>query len=99
MFRTRIAARFAAAVGVVALAIPMTNAYADNLVADGDTTTTVADNALAFGSVCTGTTVTKAVALAISRNGQGNQGNVYSNHSLVTFSSTLLTFSGANTLI
>ena len=95
MFRTRIAARFAAAVGVVALAIPMTNAYADNLVADGDTTTTVADNALAFGSVCTGTTVTKAVALAIARNGQGN---VYKNDSVVTLSSTLLTFPYGNTL-
>ena len=96
MFRTRTAARLAAATSAVALVLPATGAYADNLVADGDATTTVADNALAFGNVCSGTTVMKDVALTITRNGGGNA--TYRNSSAVTLSSPGLAFPNGTTI-
>ena len=96
MFRTRTAARLVAATSAVALVLPATGAYADNLVADGDVTTTVADNALAFGNVCSNTTVHKAVALTITRSGGGS--NTYRNSSTVTLSSPGLAFPNGTTI-
>jgi large repetitive protein len=91
--------RAAAALTGVALLVPVNAAYADNLVADGDVATTAADNALNFGNVCTNTTVTKNVALNITRNGQGqNDSNVFKNGSTVTLGGNRLSFPSGNTI-
>ncbi|MDQ3610312.1 MAG: HYR domain-containing protein, partial [Actinomycetota bacterium] len=88
MFQSRTVARLVAAVGVVTVVVTTTGAYADNLVADGDGVAPVAASGLAFGSsVCSGTEVTKPVALAVSRNGNvGGNNNVFKNGATVTLS-------------
>jgi hypothetical protein len=84
-------ARVVAAVGALALMTP--TAWADNLVADGDVTTTAVDDALGFGEVCTGETVTKDVKLVINRQGSTNGTNTFANNAVVTLSSPGLAFS------
>ncbi len=86
MFRTRTAARLVAAVSAVAVVLPATGAYADVMSADGDGATPIAANALAFGSdVCTDTEVTKAFAMAVKRDSNGNS-TTFKNGSIVTMS-------------
>lgn len=103
MLRSRKARRFAAALGVVTVVVSTTGAYADNLVADGDGVAPVATSGVAFGSVCSGTEVTKPVALAISRNGNSSN-NVFKNGATVTLSvassptGVTLTLPPANTI-
>ncbi len=68
-------------------------ALADNLVTDGDGLTPVVDTpSLNLGNVCTGTTVSKTVLHAISRQGTGQ--NVYANGALVAVSVTSVSGSG-----
>jgi len=60
---------------------------ADNLLTDGDGLTPVVDTpSLALGNVCTGTTVTKPIQHAISRNGNYPSTNVFANSATVTVS-------------
>jgi hypothetical protein len=63
-----------------------TVALADNLISDGDGVVPVVDSNLAFGNVCAGTTVTRAVLLAVSHNGGGT--STFGNSASVTVSKT-----------
>ena len=68
-------------------------ALADNLLTDGDGLTPVVDTpSLTLGNVCTGTTVTKDILHAISRQGTGT--NVYANNAVVTVSITSVSGTG-----
>ena len=59
-------------------------AEADSITADGDGLAPIANNDLAFGTVCVGSTTTKSVPLALFRNQGGT--NVFANGSRVTVS-------------
>ncbi len=68
-------------------------ALADNLLTDGDGLTPVVDTpSLNLGNVCTGTTVTKDILHAISRQGTG--ANVYANNAVVAVSITSVSGTG-----
>src|SRR3954465_6992312 len=75
----------AAAVATAAILIGSGVASADNLVADGDGVTPIANNALLFGNVCANPTVTKPALLGTQATGHPGAGtNVFANSALVT---------------
>jgi hypothetical protein len=85
----------AVAAVIVLLIAGRTASFADNIIADGDGLTPVTGQSLEFGSVACGVTTEKSVALAINRNGQGQQGQqVYANSAVVTVTVTGTTGAG-----
>lgn len=72
-------------------------AFADIIVADGDGDAPIADNNLAFGNVCAGTTATKTVPIAVVKNGNAN--NSYKNSAVVTIDQQALTGTGLSQAI
>jgi hypothetical protein len=76
----------AAVFAAVAMILATQAAWADGPIGDGDGAAPVAVSTLAFGSVCTGTTVTKPLIVAIDRQGGGAQ--VYANSASVAISIT-----------
>src|SRR5262245_19895058 len=73
--RRRRAIGRAASIAAVALILSSQAAWADNLDLDGDGAVPVAGNALSFGSVCAGTSVTKDVIFQIHKTGSDHFAN------------------------
>jgi hypothetical protein len=61
-------------------------AFADNTTPDGDNTTPVAANPLAFGTVCVNSTTNAGSLVAINRNGSATGTNTFHNGAAVTVS-------------
>jgi hypothetical protein len=76
----------AAVFAAVAMMLATQAAWADGPIGDGDGAVPVAASTLAFGSVCTGTTVTKPLIVAIDRQGGGAQ--VFANGATVSVAIT-----------
>ena len=91
--RTRVLRRASVAALTFVVLLP-TGAFADNLVADGDGVTPVANQNLPLGTVCAGSTTTKSVLIGVSRNGAAGSPNVFANSSTVTVSVSTVTGSG-----
>jgi len=79
------------------LALPAV-AFADNTVADGDGLAPLADNNMAFGSVCSGVESSKSAPVFIKRNGDASttniNNNVFANSSTATVTITSVTGAG-----
>src|SRR5215217_2881446 len=75
----------------VVLAVPAI-ALADTTIADGDGLAPLADNNMAFGSVCSGVESSKSAPVFINRNGSGT--NVFANSSTATVTITGVTGAG-----
>ncbi|HZN73446.1 MAG TPA: HYR domain-containing protein [Micromonosporaceae bacterium] len=88
-----------ATVAAVALVLGPAAAWADNVIADGDGAAPVATegNALSFGNVCAGSTVSKPVLIGIKRNGKTTSPEVFANNAAVTVSVTSVSGAGINT--
>jgi hypothetical protein len=69
-------------------------AHADNVEADGDGTTPVVNQALALGTVCTGSTTADTALVAISRNGNYPSTNVFKLSTAATVSVQSVTGAG-----
>lgn len=74
-------------------------ALADNVITDGDGLTPIADTGtLDLGNVCVGSTITKPILHAISRNGNYPSTNVFANSATVSVSVSQVIGSGLSAL-
>jgi hypothetical protein len=90
---------FALTLAVVLSLIAATFVLADNLFSDGDGLTPVVDQNLGLGAnVCLGTSVTKPILHAVSRNGGYGSTNVFAKGVNVTVSIGTTSVNGSNSL-
>ena len=69
-------------------------AMADNTVSDGDGVTPLANNDLAFGTICAGEDASRTVPVWVNRNGAAGSTNVFKDGSSVTITVNSVTGSG-----